>query len=74
MTTIGRNRDDLEALTRLMGLLSNLARDVTKLYGTEKAALGMSLMETTDQLTVVVGVLSERMGYTMDEVTRPLWQ
>jgi hypothetical protein len=34
----------------------------------------MSLMETADRLAEEVGVWAARSGYTVDEVTQPLWR
>jgi hypothetical protein len=65
---------DLEALTGLMKLSSEISDAATALYDTEHAALGMKLMETADRLADEVGALAARSGYTVDEVTQPLWQ
>jgi hypothetical protein len=65
---------DLEALTRLMTLSSEISDAAMALYATEEAALGMKLMETADRLADEVGTLAIRSGYTADEVTQPLWQ
>jgi hypothetical protein len=67
-------QDDLTALTRLMQLSRHVAETAEALYGTEEAARGMDLMEIADGITNEVGVWAERCGYTLDEVTRPLWE
>jgi hypothetical protein len=64
---------DLMALTRLMQLSSEVSALAIKLYDTEEAALGMKAMEIADQISEEAGRGAERAGYTMDEVTRPLW-
>jgi hypothetical protein len=66
--------NDLEALTRLMKLSSEISDAATALYATEQATLGMKLMETADQLAEEVGVLAARSGYTANQVTQPLWR
>ncbi len=67
-------KSDLTSLTRFMELSSEVAALAMKLGDTEEASLGMKLMETADRISDQVGVAAERAGYTMDEVTRPLWE
>ncbi len=55
--------EDLAALTRLMALSCRVA----------DAARTIEAMETADKIAEDVGVLAERLGYTADEVVRPLW-
>jgi hypothetical protein len=47
---------DLEAFTRLMKLSGEISSAAIALYDTEHAALGMTLMETADQLADEVGI------------------
>ena len=61
------------ALTRFMGLSSQVADRAIALYDTEEAWEGMEVMEAADQIAEAVGVVAVRCGYTMDEVMRPLW-
>ena len=65
---------DLEALTKLMDLSCQVAAHAEALYATEEVQRGMKLMETADLIAEEVGVWTERCGYTIDEVTRPLWR
>ena len=68
-----RSEEGAGALTRLMDLSCQLARHAMLLYDTAEAALGMTLMETADRLADEVGVWAARSGYTVEEVTLPLW-
>jgi hypothetical protein len=67
-------KEDLAALTRLMALSSQVAAHAEALYATEEVQRGMKLMGTADLIAEEVGVLAERYGYTIDEVTHPLWK
>ncbi len=62
------------ALTRLMALSSEIANSAQRLYDTEQATVGMRLMEIADRLADEVGLLTDRSGYTVDEVIAPLWK
>ena len=68
-----RNAVDLEALTRLMELSCKVSDHAQALYGTEEIGRGMELMETADLIAEEVGVWLLRTGYTIEEVTAPLW-
>lgn len=63
---------DLTALTRLMALSCRVADLALKLYD-DAPTLGMKMMEAADLISEEVGVWAERSGYTLDEVTQPLW-
>ena len=63
----------LVALTSLMDLSCQVAAHAVALYGTEEAGRGMHLMKAADQLAEAVGVWAEQTGYTLDEITAPLW-
>jgi hypothetical protein len=65
---------ELKALGRLMELSCDVSRAAVALYDTEQATLGMTLMETADRLADEAGAWAGRCGYTMDEVTQPLWK
>jgi hypothetical protein len=63
---------DLAALTRLMGLSCRVA-DYAQKQSSSETKLGMDLMDIADNIAEEVGVWAARSGYTLDEVTRPLW-
>ena len=63
---------NLNVLARLMALSSEIADSAQKLYDTEQATVGMTLMEIAGRLTDEVGLLTDRSGYTVDEA--PLWK
>jgi hypothetical protein len=63
------NAGDLAALTRLMALSCRVADYAQTLDGGDTV-----LMEAADKIAEEVGVWAERSGYTLDEVTRPLWE
>lgn len=71
---VSGNIESLAALTRLMDLSCQIAGHAVSLYDTTQTALGMTLMESADHLADEVGVWAGRCGYTMDEVTAPLWE
>jgi hypothetical protein len=57
-----------------MDLSRQVAAHAVALYDTEELQRGMNLMETADRIAEEVGVWAERCGYTIDEVTHPLWK
>lgn len=67
-------RGDLNALTRLMKLSTEISDSALTFYGTERVTAGMTLMGIADRLADEVGLLADRSGYTVDEVTAPLWK
>ena len=58
----------------LMALSSEIADSARKLCTTEQATVGMKLMTIADRLADEVGLLTDRSGYTVDEVVAPLWK
>lgn len=63
----------LENLTELMDLSGQVSALALSWYGTIRVREGMALMQISNQIAEVAGVLTEQAGYTIDEVTAPLW-
>ena len=61
-----------ETLTELFDFHCQLSDHAQKLYATEEAWRGMEIMDIADLIGGVIDTLTERLGYTLDEVIEPL--
>jgi hypothetical protein len=68
------NTTDLEALQKLFDLHWQVADYAQKLTGTAQRHIGMELMTVADQIGAEIDELTERCGYTIEEVTAPFHQ